>query len=61
MCPLIRCSLFDNPDREERALYARYWQQKLKDNNDISFPDSLVNEVADTTEQFSFAYLKEAL
>ncbi|KIJ20334.1 hypothetical protein PAXINDRAFT_166412 [Paxillus involutus ATCC 200175] len=52
--------LFDDPDREERALYARYWQDKLKDNSEISFPDSLVNEVADMTQGFSFAYLKEA-
>jgi hypothetical protein len=36
-------------------------QNKLKDNDTISFPDSLVDEVADSTEKFSFAYLKEAL
>ncbi|KIJ70138.1 hypothetical protein HYDPIDRAFT_104807 [Hydnomerulius pinastri MD-312] len=52
--------LFDDPDREERALYAKYWQDKLKDNSEISFPDSLVEEVADITQGFSFAYLKEA-
>jgi hypothetical protein len=52
--------LFNNPDRDERALYAQYWQRKLKSNNEISFPDSLIDEVADTTKQFSFAYLKEA-
>ena len=42
-------------------MYAQYWQEKLKGNNDIPFPDSLVEEVAGTTEGFSFAYLKEAL
>lgn len=52
--------LFDDPDREERTLYAKYWQEKLKDNKNISFPDPLVDEVASSTEQFSFAYLKEA-
>ncbi|KAJ7180277.1 P-loop containing nucleoside triphosphate hydrolase protein [Mycena crocata] len=52
--------LFDDPDREERALYAKYWQRKLKSNDKIEYPDSLVDEVADQTEQFSFAYLKEA-
>ncbi|KAF7332044.1 ATP-dependent Zn protease [Mycena kentingensis (nom. inval.)] len=52
--------LFDDPDREERALYAKYWQGKLKSNSEIEFPDSLIEEVADQTKQFSFAYLKEA-
>ncbi|KAJ6598886.1 P-loop containing nucleoside triphosphate hydrolase protein [Mycena vulgaris] len=52
--------LFDDPIREERALYAKYWQEKLKNNSAIEFPDALVEEVADMTEQFSFAYLKEA-
>ena len=42
-------------------LYAEYWQTKLKDNKDVSFPDSLVLVIADETEGFSFAYLKEAL
>jgi hypothetical protein len=54
-------SLFDDPDRDSRALYAKYWQDKLKNNKDISYPDSLVDEVASSTDKFSFAYLKEAL
>ncbi|KIK82312.1 hypothetical protein PAXRUDRAFT_832276 [Paxillus rubicundulus Ve08.2h10] len=52
--------LFDDPDPKERALYARYWRDKLKDNNEISFPDSLIDEVTNVTQGFSFAYLKEA-
>ncbi|KAJ8507663.1 hypothetical protein ONZ45_g9995 [Pleurotus djamor] len=52
--------LFDDPDQEERALYAKYWQQKLSSNKDIDFPDSLVDEIAAATTNFSFAYLKEA-
>ncbi|KAJ7094601.1 P-loop containing nucleoside triphosphate hydrolase protein [Mycena belliarum] len=52
--------LFDDPNRDERALYAKYWQEKLKTNDGIEYPDALVEEVADKTEQFSFAYLKEA-
>jgi len=52
--------LFDDPDPEERVLYAKYWQEKLKGNKNISYPDLLVDEVASSTEQFSFAYLKEA-
>jgi hypothetical protein len=43
------------------VLYTQYWQRKLKDNKDVSFPDSLVTEIAEETERFSFAYLKEAL
>ncbi len=54
-------SLFDDPDEEERTLYIRYWQNKLKGNDRISFPDSLVKDVATQTDGFSFAYLKEAL
>ncbi|KAG9317491.1 P-loop containing nucleoside triphosphate hydrolase protein [Chiua virens] len=52
--------LFGDPDRQERVLYAKYWQEKLNDNDKISFPDSLVEEVAEMTLEFSFAYLKEA-
>ncbi|KAJ2931671.1 hypothetical protein H1R20_g5400, partial [Candolleomyces eurysporus] len=51
---------FDDPDKEERTLYAQYWQKKLKDNSDVEFSDSLVKEIADLTDRFSFAYLKEA-
>ncbi len=54
-------SNFKDPDHDERELYAKYWQNKLVDNEDIDFPDSLVTEIADTTDGFSFAYLKEAL
>jgi hypothetical protein len=58
---LNHCSEFDDPDSEERTLYVRYWQKKLKNNKEISFPEGLVIEVVDSTEDFSFAYLKEAL
>ncbi|CCM05578.1 uncharacterized protein FIBRA_07805 [Fibroporia radiculosa] len=51
---------FDDPDEDERALYARYWQDKLRSNKSIEFPDSLVDEVVAMTAKFSFAYLKEA-
>ncbi|KAF8450498.1 P-loop containing nucleoside triphosphate hydrolase protein [Boletus edulis BED1] len=55
---VLVCS--DDPNYEERVLYAKYWQKKLEDNDEISFPDSLVEEVAGLTQGFSFAYLKEA-
>ncbi|KAL5527373.1 hypothetical protein ACEPAG_6164 [Sanghuangporus baumii] len=51
--------LFDDPDRDERLLYASYWQNKLEDNDKVDFPDRLALEVADLTYGFSFAYLKE--
>ncbi|EDR12322.1 uncharacterized protein LACBIDRAFT_152223, partial [Laccaria bicolor S238N-H82] len=51
---------FDDPDWDERILYARYWQKKLFPNKAIDYPDRLVKEVADLTNKFSFAYLKEA-
>jgi transitional endoplasmic reticulum ATPase len=54
-------SLFDDPDLDERKLYCKYWQNKLKDNAAIKFPDSLLDKIATATERFSFAYLKEAL
>ncbi|KII94889.1 hypothetical protein PLICRDRAFT_128201 [Plicaturopsis crispa FD-325 SS-3] len=52
--------LFDDPDRVERALYAKYWQGKLKNNTEVTYPDPLVEDIADSTDKFSFAYLKEA-
>ena len=61
MCPTSLSRLFDDPDRDERALYAKYWQHKLKGNKDVEFPDTLVDEIASSTNKFSFAYLKEAL
>ncbi|KLT39217.1 P-loop containing nucleoside triphosphate hydrolase protein [Cutaneotrichosporon oleaginosum] len=52
---------FPNPSKEQRRDYALFWQGKLKDNKDIEFPDDLVDEFADKTDKFSFAYMKEAL
>ncbi|RDB22658.1 putative ATPase YjoB [Hypsizygus marmoreus] len=51
---------FGDPDQEERVLYAKYWQHKLENNKAIAFPDQLVNDIAEVTAGFSFAYLKEA-
>ncbi|PVF94770.1 P-loop containing nucleoside triphosphate hydrolase protein [Serendipita vermifera] len=52
--------LFDDPDEEERRLYCKYWQNKLRNNSKIPFPDSLVDEVAEQSDGLSFAYIKEA-
>ncbi|EAU84381.2 ATP-dependent Zn protease [Coprinopsis cinerea okayama7 len=51
---------FDDPDLEERKLYVQYWQKKLSGNEEIDFPDKMVDEIAEITDRFSFAYLKEA-
>jgi len=50
---------FEDPDRDERLLYTKYWQGKLINNDEVEFPDRLAVEVADLTYGFSFAYLKE--
>ncbi|POS73750.1 ATPase [Diaporthe helianthi] len=52
--------LFDNPNKKERTMYSQFWQEKLKDNKDIEFPDRLCVAVADITHEFSFAYMQEA-
>ncbi|KAF9522181.1 P-loop containing nucleoside triphosphate hydrolase protein [Crepidotus variabilis] len=51
--------LFKDPNFEERKLYAEYWQKKLSQNQAIDFPTSLIDELANWTDHFSFAYLKE--
>ncbi|WWC86545.1 uncharacterized protein L201_001422 [Kwoniella dendrophila CBS 6074] len=51
---------FPNPSRDQRRDYAIWWQDRLRDNLDINFPDSLLDEFADRTGNFSFAYMKEA-
>ncbi|KAF2110367.1 P-loop containing nucleoside triphosphate hydrolase protein [Lophiotrema nucula] len=51
---------FPDPDYEQRVQYAQFWQSKLKDNNDIDFPDSLCEAIAKITDKFSFAYMQEA-
>lgn len=39
---------------------AQYWRNKLKDKKSIDFPNKLCDAIADITEDFSFAYMKEA-
>jgi transitional endoplasmic reticulum ATPase len=45
---------------EERTKYASFWQSKLRDNDDIEFPDVLCRAIAGITDDFSFAYMQEA-
>lgn len=53
--------LFPNPSPDERTKYMKYWQHKLKDNDDIQFPDKICPAVSKITSGFSFAYLQEAM
>lgn len=52
--------LFPLPSEDERVLYCEYWRQKLKNKPAIQFPKKLCPAIASITEDFSFAYLKEA-
>lgn len=52
--------LFDMPDRDGRVKYAAYWRKKLESNRMVVFRESLCARIADATEGFSFAYMKEA-
>ena len=54
-------SAFDDPDEPERALYMKYWQEKLKSNSTLQFSDALADELVAESAGFSFAYLKEVL
>ena len=52
--------LFPLPSTEERILYCDYWRHKLKNKPSIKFPKKLCPAIAGITQDFSFAYLKEA-
>lgn len=51
---------FDVPNRDERVQYCQYWRHKLRNNEKVDFPEALCDKIADITNDFSFAYLKEA-
>lgn len=50
---------FKTPLEPERILYCQYWQQKLQSNPAIDFTEEVCQAVAELTEGFTFAYLKE--
>ena len=52
--------LFPEPSFEQRVKYCAFWRKKLKDNDDIEFPEKLERAVAAITKGFSFAYIQEA-
>ena len=47
------------PALPERARYCDYWRSKLSHNKTVDFPPELSDAIAEITEGFSFAYLKE--
>ncbi|KAK3986401.1 putative ATPase [Cladorrhinum sp. PSN332] len=51
---------FPDPDQDQRVAYCKFWQNKLKDNKDLKFPDKLCTAIANITDGFSFAYIQEA-
>lgn len=52
--------LFPLPSEAERAMYCDYWREKLKSKPSVRFPKKLSPAIAGITQDFSFAYLKEA-
>ena len=52
--------LFSLPSLSERTEYCQYWRAKLASNPEIEFPKRLCGAIAEITEDFSFAYMKEA-
>lgn len=52
--------LFPLPSKPERVQYCEYWREKLKSKPAIKYPKKLSPAIAGITEDFSFAYLKEA-
>ena len=51
---------FPLPSFDERVLYSEFWRKKLQDKEPVDFPKVLSPEIARITEDFSFAYMKEA-
>ncbi|KAK4496434.1 hypothetical protein PRZ48_012414 [Zasmidium cellare] len=47
------------PGERERLLYCDYWRKKLQKNSSVDFHEDISQVIAQLTEGFSFAYLKE--
>ena len=50
---------FKIPGLNERVAYCEYWRRKLEKKTTIDFPAEISPYIAELTEGFSFAYLKE--
>ncbi len=53
--------LFPLPNETERTLYTEYWYEKLKEKSNVEFPKKLCQPMASITNDFSFAYIQEAI
>lgn len=51
---------FTLPAMSERIQYCDYWRSRLATNKAIDYPPELSKAIAELTQDFSFAYLKEA-
>jgi transitional endoplasmic reticulum ATPase len=52
---------FRVPSRENRIAYCHYWRAKLLANDEFDFPEDVCEVIADITEGFSYAYMKELI
>lgn len=52
--------LFPDPALAERKRYCQYWQRKLKGNEQVKFPNKLLEPIAGMMGGFSFASMQEA-
>lgn len=50
---------FKLPSEDERIAYCRYWRQKFNESDTVDFLDEMCSIIAQLTEEYSFAYLKE--
>ncbi|KAL7920586.1 P-loop containing nucleoside triphosphate hydrolase protein [Trichoderma austrokoningii] len=50
---------FKLPSEDERIAYCRYWRDKFNESDTVDFPDVICPIIAQLTEEYSFAYLKE--
>jgi transitional endoplasmic reticulum ATPase len=50
---------FKIPETQQRIAYAEYWHKKLLKNKTVAFEEELCPIIAQLTDGFSFAYMKE--
>jgi len=52
---------FRIPDHPRRVAYCEYWRKKLPDDEELEFTEEICPVIADMTEGFSYAYMKELI
>lgn len=50
---------FKLPSEDERTDYCLYWREKFIGSDTVDFPEEMCPIIAELTEEYSFAYLKE--